>query len=126
MQNRVGIRIKARLKPLPPPCVSILSKGLNALCKLDSNLSGIICDNPKQRVTTSPYNRCISILGIFFGIIAALRQNKFVDRVLMVLSTLGATIPSFVFATGFFMYWLLLMIYRPEWYGVVPYKIMNL
>ena len=37
----------------------------------------------------------------FFGIIAALRQNKFVDRVLMVLSTLGATIPSFVFATGF-------------------------
>ena len=39
--------------------------------------------------------------GIFFGIIAALRQNKFVDRVLMVLSTLGATIPSFVFATGF-------------------------
>ena len=31
-----------------------------------------------------------------------------------------------VFATGFFMYWLLLMIYRPEWYGVVPYKIMNL
>ena len=101
MQNRVGIRIKARLKPLPPPCVSILSKGLNALCKLDSNLSGIICDNPKQRVTTSPYNRCISILGIFFGIIAALRQNKFVDRVLMVLSTLGATIPSFVFATGF-------------------------
>lgn len=40
-------------------------------------------------------------LGVFFGIIAALRQNKFVDRFLMVLSTLGATIPSFVFATGF-------------------------
>lgn len=40
-------------------------------------------------------------LGIFFGIIAALRQNKVVDRVLMILATLGATIPSFVFATGF-------------------------
>ena len=40
-------------------------------------------------------------LGIFFGIIAALRQNKIVDRVLMILATLGATIPSFVFATGF-------------------------
>ena len=33
-------------------------------------------------------------LGIFFGIIAALRQNKIVDRVLMILATLGATIPS--------------------------------
>ena len=95
----------------------------------------------KKGITTNdiisagfPYSLAIGIwaslvilgFGIFFGIIAALRQNKFVDRVLMVLSTLGATIPSFVFATGFFMYWLLLMIYRPEWYGVVPYKIMNL
>ena len=33
------------------------------------------------------------------GILAALRQNRFVDRFLMVLSTLGSTIPSFVFAT---------------------------
>ena len=41
------------------------------------------------------------VVGVFFGIIAALRQNKFVDRLLMFLSTLGATIPSFVFATGF-------------------------
>ena len=38
MQNRVGIRIKARLKPLPPPCVSILSNHFNTLCKLNSNL----------------------------------------------------------------------------------------
>ena len=43
----------------------------------------------------------ILIFGVFFGIIAALRQNKFIDRLLMILSTLGATIPSFVFATGF-------------------------
>lgn len=41
----------------------------------------------------------IIVFGILFGIIAALRQNKFVDRLLMVLSTLGATVPSFVFAT---------------------------
>lgn len=40
-------------------------------------------------------------LGILFGIVAALRQNKFIDRLLMVISTLGATIPSFVFATAF-------------------------
>lgn len=43
----------------------------------------------------------IIILGILFGVIAALYQNKFIDRFLMVLSTLGATIPNFVFATGF-------------------------
>lgn len=41
----------------------------------------------------------IIIFGIAAGILAALRQNKFVDRFLMVLSTLGSTIPSFVFAT---------------------------
>jgi oligopeptide transport system permease protein len=43
----------------------------------------------------------ILVLGIFFGLLAALRHNKFIDRFLMFFSTLGATIPSFVFATGF-------------------------
>ena len=41
----------------------------------------------------------IVLFGIAAGILAALRQNRFVDRLLMVLSTLGSTIPSFVFAT---------------------------
>ena len=41
----------------------------------------------------------VLVVGVFFGIIAALRQNKFVDRLLMFLSTLGATIPSFVTGT---------------------------
>lgn len=41
----------------------------------------------------------IIMFGVAAGILAALRQNRFVDRFLMVLSTLGATIPSFVFAT---------------------------
>lgn len=39
--------------------------------------------------------------GICGGVICALRQNKFIDRLFMVLSTLGSTIPSFVLATGF-------------------------
>lgn len=39
--------------------------------------------------------------GILLGIWAALRQNKLSDRILMILATLGSTIPSFVFATGF-------------------------
>lgn len=46
------------------------------------------------------YASCLIVLfGIAAGILAALRQNRFVDRFLMVLSTLGSTIPSFVFAT---------------------------
>lgn len=45
----------------------------------------------------------IIVLGIFFGILAALRQGRPIDRFLMFLSILGATIPSFVFATGFLL-----------------------
>ncbi|MEA4810986.1 MAG: ABC transporter permease [Anaerolineaceae bacterium] len=56
-----------------------------------------------------PYSAVIGIyasllivfVGIGMGIVSALNQNKAVDRILMTLSTLGATIPSFVLATGF-------------------------
>lgn len=41
----------------------------------------------------------IIVVGISFGIIAALRQNKIPDRVSMIIATLGATVPPFVFAT---------------------------
>lgn len=43
----------------------------------------------------------VIVVGILFGIISALKQNKLPDRVMMIISTLGATIPSFVFATMF-------------------------
>jgi oligopeptide transport system permease protein len=43
----------------------------------------------------------IIIVGISMGIICALRQNKLIDKIAMVMATLGATIPSFVLATGF-------------------------
>lgn len=43
----------------------------------------------------------IIIVGVSMGIASALRQNKIVDRLTMLLSTLGSTIPSFVLATGF-------------------------
>lgn len=42
----------------------------------------------------------IIILGIPIGIISALKQNKWQDQVVMVIATLGVTIPSFVMATG--------------------------
>lgn len=41
----------------------------------------------------------IVILGIPFGIISALKQNKPVDYIVMFMATLGVTIPSFVIAT---------------------------
>lgn len=63
----------------------------------------------------------ILIFGVFFGIIAALRQNKFIDRVLMILSTLGATIPSFVFATGFLFLFSKILNLVPS-YGVNSWK----
>ena len=43
----------------------------------------------------------VIIVGISMGVISALRQNKLTDRIIMLLSTLGSTIPSFVLATGF-------------------------
>lgn len=41
----------------------------------------------------------IIVLGIPFGIISALKQNKSIDYVVMFLATLGVTIPNFVVAT---------------------------
>ena len=43
----------------------------------------------------------VIVVGISFGILSALKQNKIPDRIMMVVSTLGSTIPSFVFATLF-------------------------
>ncbi len=41
----------------------------------------------------------IIFLGIPFGIISALKQNKPIDYIVMFMATLGVTIPSFVVAT---------------------------
>lgn len=43
------------------------------------------------------------ISGILMGIVAALNQGKWPDKVCMIMSTLGVTVPSFVLAT-FFIY----------------------
>jgi len=41
----------------------------------------------------------VLLVGIPLGVISALKQNKWQDQVVMVLATLGVTIPSFVMAT---------------------------
>lgn len=43
----------------------------------------------------------IVAVGVSMGVLAALRHNRITDRVLMVVATVGATIPSFVIAAGF-------------------------
>lgn len=63
----------------------------------------------------------IIVVGIFLGIIAALRQNKVSDRVVMFISTLGATIPSFVFATGFLYFFSKKLGWAPS-FGVGTWK----
>lgn len=63
----------------------------------------------------------VLVIGVFFGIVAAMRQNKLVDRILMILSTLGATIPSFVFATGFLFVFSKILGVVPS-YGVNSWK----
>ncbi|MBK1811394.1 ABC transporter permease [Clostridium sp. YIM B02505] len=39
------------------------------------------------------------IFGVLLGILSALKENKWQDRVAMVISTIGVTVPSFVMAT---------------------------
>lgn len=41
----------------------------------------------------------IIIIGIPFGILSALKQNKSLDYIVMFMATLGVTVPSFVMAT---------------------------
>jgi oligopeptide transport system permease protein len=42
---------------------------------------------------------CAVLLGTYMGMIAALNQGKWQDRLCMVIATLGVTVPSFVLAT---------------------------
>lgn len=45
----------------------------------------------------------ILIIGIPFGVLSALKQNSAIDYVIMIIATIGVTIPSFVLGT-FIMY----------------------
>lgn len=55
----------------------------------------------------------IIVVGVLLGIISALKQNKWQDYLVMVIATLGVTIPSFVLAT-FIIYF-----FSAKW-GILP------
>jgi oligopeptide transport system permease protein len=56
---------------------------------------------------------CALLLGIPLGIIAALNRGKWMDNLVMVLGTIGYSVPSFIMAT-------LLMIIFAVWLGWLP------
>ncbi len=70
--------------------------------KAGVTVNKIIGDGFPYSLTIGIWASClVVIVGVSMGIVSALRQNKIADRLIMVMSTLGSTIPSFVLATGF-------------------------
>lgn len=43
---------------------------------------------------------CSVLIGVYLGVVAALNQGKWQDRLMMLIATLGITVPSFVLATS--------------------------
>lgn len=65
-------------------------------------VSAIIADTiPNTFVLAFSSMAFATLLGIFFGIISALKQNSWIDRSLMLLSALGMSLPSFFAAIIF-------------------------
>jgi oligopeptide transport system permease protein len=56
---------------------------------------------------------CALVIGVVLGSIAALRRNKAVDRVIMVVTTAFISMPSFIMGT------LLLLVFA-HWLGILP------
>ncbi len=61
-----------------------------------------------------------AVFGIVFGIIAALKENRWPDRSLMLISTLGVTIPTFVLGPLFVQLFALKMDVLPAYYNDTP------
>lgn len=94
-------------KPLTQQYVLYLSNFIRgdfgvSYTKAGITVNKVIKDGFPYSATIGLYASLIVIfVGIGMGVVSALRQNKVIDRVIMILSTLGATIPSFVLASGF-------------------------
>ena len=71
-----------------------------SLTKIGQSVSGTIKRAFPVSFRLGIFSMFISTtVGVLFGIIAALRQGKVIDRVVMVAATLGIAVPSFVVAT---------------------------
>lgn len=110
LQPEVEAAIKAKYgldKPLTEQYVTYLKNYMTgdfgvSFKKIGLTTNQIISDGFPYSLRIGSWSSLfIIVVGISFGIISALKQNKIPDRVMMIISTLGATIPSFVFATLF-------------------------
>lgn len=110
LQPEVEAAVKAKYgldRPLTEQYVTYLKNYMKgdfgvSFKKIGLTTNQIIADGfPYSLKIGSWSSLFIIVVGISFGIISALKQNKIPDRVMMIVSTLGATIPSFVFATLF-------------------------
>ena len=71
-----------------------------SLTKIGQSVSGTIVRAFPVSFRLGIFSMFISTtIGVLFGIIAALRQGKAIDRAVMVAATLGIAVPSFVVAT---------------------------
>ena len=71
-----------------------------SLTKIGQSVSGTIKRAFPVSFRLGIFSMFISTtVGVLFGIIAALRHGKVIDRVVMVAATLGIAVPSFVVAT---------------------------
>ncbi|MEL7647168.1 MAG: ABC transporter permease [Sedimentibacter sp.] len=110
LQPEVEAAVKAKYgldKPLIEQYVTYLKNYAQgdfgvSFQKVGLTTNRIITDGFPYSLTIGGWSSLfIIIVGISFGIMSALKQNKVPDRIMMIISTLGATIPSFVFATMF-------------------------
>lgn len=88
-----------RLIPISDNVLVIKAPYLGRSFQTQRYVSDIILDRfPSTAVLALVSMIFATIVGVFFGVIAALHQNKFWDRFLVTVSIFGISIPSFVSA----------------------------
>ncbi len=107
-------------KPVPVQYVNYLK---NIITKFDfgpslkqtgRNVIDIIADGMKTSAKLGLLAAGIAlVLGVVLGSVAALRRNKFVDKVIMVLTTAFISMPSFIMGT------FLLLLFALQW-AILP------
>ena len=72
------------------------------------------------------------LMGVPFGVLAAYKRNKLIDRIIMFICTLGIALPSFVIGTvllytfGIYLKWLPAVGLKTPWHYVMPVLALSL
>ena len=88
-----------RLTPVGGSVLTIKAPYLGRSFQSQRFVSDIIWDRfPSTAILTFVSMAFATVIGVIFGVIAALHQNKFWDRFLVTISIFGISVPSFVSA----------------------------